>query len=144
MSTRALYTFVGGKNEPKLNVYVHADGYPSGAADYLNKTLLYAWPLPRFDHDEFAAAFVAATKVDHNGRPMPGGTRLLPSNDDWSEHAPGDIQFRYEISHDRKDLIVEAFTVNFKPNGKDAGNPLFKGSLAKFEAWAKSKENTAG
>lgn len=144
MSTRAFYTFIGSPNEPRLNVYVHADGYPSGAAADLNKALPYAWPLPRFENDEFAAAFVAATKVGPRGKPTPGHVRLFPSGDDWSEHAPGDIQFRYEISHNGTDLIVGAFTVNFDPNGKDAGKRLFKGSLAKFTKWAKSKANTAG
>lgn len=143
MSTRAFYTFIGGPNEPKLHVYIHGDGYPTGALDFFKKALPYSWPLPRFEHDEFAAAFVAAAKVV-NGKPMPGGVRLFPSSDDWSEHAPGDIQFRYEISHDRTDLIVKAFTVDFKPDDKDAGGLLFQGPLAKFEAWAKSKKNTAG
>lgn len=141
MSTRGFYTFIGGPNEPKLHVYVHGDSYPSGAADYLKRTLPYSWPLPRFEHDEFASAFVAAAKVV-NGKPLPGGVRLFPSSDDWSEHAPGDLAFRYEISHDGKDLIIRAF----KPDGDDWDNnkPIFSGSLAKFEAWAKSEKNTSG
>ena len=63
MSTRAMYEFkdAGGKRI----VYVHHDGYPTGAADKFERTLKsnLAWALPRFEADEFAAAFVAANKT---------------------------------------------------------------------------------
>ena len=35
---------------------------PDGAVCWITKALEHAWPLPRFEADEFAAAFVAATK----------------------------------------------------------------------------------
>ena len=43
-----------------VTVYEHSDGYPDGAVCWITKALEYAWPLPRFEVDEFAAAFVAA------------------------------------------------------------------------------------
>jgi hypothetical protein len=43
-----------------VTVYKHSDGYPDGAVCWITKALEHAWPLPRFEADEFAAAFVAA------------------------------------------------------------------------------------
>ncbi len=45
-----------------VTVYKHRDGYPSGAAQAIEAALPCAWPLPRFEPDEFAAAFVRANK----------------------------------------------------------------------------------
>jgi len=61
MSTRAAYTFQD--DQTTVHVYKHHDGYPTGAADAINNALCYAWPLPRFEADDFAAAFVAGNKV---------------------------------------------------------------------------------
>lgn len=66
MSTRACYRFIpeNGPNDwpGVVTVYKHHDGYPSGAAQAIEAALPYAWPLPRFECDEFAAAFVRANK----------------------------------------------------------------------------------
>ena len=53
----------GASPRPEVvTVYEHSDGYPDGAVCWITKTLEHAWPLPRFEADEFAAAFVAANK----------------------------------------------------------------------------------
>lgn len=66
MSTRACYRFIpeNGPNDwpGVVTVYKHMDGYPSGAADAIEAALNFAWPLPRYEADDFAAAFVAANK----------------------------------------------------------------------------------
>jgi hypothetical protein len=65
MSTRAIYTFADKEGEwtqGPFNVYKHSDGYPTGAAGALIAALQHAWPLPRYEADEFAAAFVAGNK----------------------------------------------------------------------------------
>jgi hypothetical protein len=66
MSTRACYRFIpehGPNDFPGVvTVYKHQDGYPSGAAKAIEAALPYAWPLPRFEADEFAAAFVRGNK----------------------------------------------------------------------------------
>lgn len=66
MSTRACYRFIpeqGPNDFPGVvTVYKHQDGYPSGAAKAIEAALSYAWPLPRFEADEFAAAFVRGNK----------------------------------------------------------------------------------
>jgi hypothetical protein len=66
VSTRACYRFIpdNGPNDfpGVVTVYKHHDGYPSGAAKAIEAALDCAWQLPRFEADEFAAAFVAANK----------------------------------------------------------------------------------
>src|SRR5713101_2351532 len=67
MSTRACYRFfpLNGPNDwpGVVTVYRHHDGYPSGAATAIEAALPHAWPLPRFEAEEFAAAFVRANKM---------------------------------------------------------------------------------
>lgn len=67
MSTRAVYTFFGDQGEAH-HVYKHSDGYPSGAAQWITAALNFAWKLPRYESDEFAAAFVAANKSYYRER----------------------------------------------------------------------------
>jgi hypothetical protein len=66
MSTRACYRFFpnNGPNDwpGVVTVYRHNDGYPSGAAKAIEAALPHAWPLPRFEPDEFAAASVRGNK----------------------------------------------------------------------------------
>lgn len=73
MSTRAIYVFSNNfddPTEPMYAVYKHHDGYPEGAREFIKNAFPLAWELPRFEADEFAAAFVAANKNS------PGGVRL--------------------------------------------------------------------
>lgn len=60
MSTRACYVFKD--SDQSIAVYKHHDGYPSGAVQFIAAAQAHAWKLPRFEADEFAAAFVAANK----------------------------------------------------------------------------------
>lgn len=126
MSTRALFTF---KDETAaFNVYKHYDGNPSGAARVIRHAIDYfAWPLPRFEADEFAAAFVAAGKAccfadyldthkTHRNRRgalshavayysdaarffRGGGVRLMPQGDPDGVALQhcSDIAYRYEL-----------------------------------------------
>jgi len=71
MGTRAVYFFED--SDGVYGAYKHYDGYPSGAADFIENAKEYAWPFPRFEADEFAAAFVAANKAKKGGE-----VRLLP------------------------------------------------------------------
>lgn len=64
MSTRTCYRFIDRPSDGAevVTVYKHSDGYPEGAVCWITKALDFAWPLPRFEADEFAAAFIAANK----------------------------------------------------------------------------------
>jgi hypothetical protein len=62
MSTRACYRFIDPETAEVVTVYKHADGYPEGAVCWITRALDFAWAPPRFEADEFAAAFIAANK----------------------------------------------------------------------------------
>lgn len=125
MSTRAAYTFIDREGQDGTHhVYKHHDGYPSGALKAITAALRFAWDLPRFEADEFAAAFVAANKPRHGG-----GVRLTH---DWKLH--GDLEFRYEIFFYHETLMISAYDLH---NDERA---IFIGTFAEFEEWAKEKE----
>lgn len=166
MSTRAIFTFIDG-NE-KHHVYKHSDGYPKGAAQALTAALAYAWQLPRFEADEFAAAFVAANKSYYINRELEllrkyhaskwtpedfkdfarvreyapkysgGGIRLMASGSVYAV-APADIEWRYEVRAVGDALEVTAYTTNFwEVRSKANEKRVFKGSLATLALKAES------
>jgi hypothetical protein len=87
MSTRAILTFKDFEDAP-LHVYQHCDGYPTGIAENLKAVLSggKAWPFPRFEADEFAAAYVATCKTSG------GNIRLARTR-----RAAGDVAFGYTV-----------------------------------------------
>ena len=103
MSTRACYVFKDA--DDSYTVFKHHDGYPSGAAQFIEYAKSVAWPLPRFEPDEFAAAFVAANKTE------PGGVRLSCGIENH-----GDIEYVYEIQmHPFKNVLwVKAYEQAYK------------------------------
>src|SRR5215475_1386730 len=160
MSTRALYTFKGETTEDNWNVYKHSDGYPTGAANVLKTALdFFAWQLPRYESDEFAAAFCAAAKSswlwgskfneedfkDHspNGkyRAYSGGNaRLMPQGDPLTVAAQNcaDIQYRYEIYQgNNQKLRVRAYSVDAWEKSKASEELLFDCLIADFPKQAK-------
>jgi len=126
MSTRAVYSFIG--DGEIHHVYKHCDGYPTGAADAIKNAMPHAWPLPRFEADEFAAAFVAGNKLGT------GGVRLTPGFD---RH--GDLEYRYEIGFRFGELYVTAYEVDYN-DGSQTSHRLFAGSLDKFASWAQKAQ----
>lgn len=100
MSTRAVITFVD--EFKKYAVYRHNDGYPEGQhgviAD-IKEALKFAWPLPRFEADEFATAFIRASKDG------PGNIYLTTR-----ASAHGDLDYEYEVSVTGLFLKVNVFT----------------------------------
>lgn len=99
MSTRSVFRFTA--DGFSVSVYKHYDGYPAGAAVALQLTLdsKKAWELPRFEADEFAAAFVAANKTGQ------GNIRLMQGHD-----IPGDVEYVYHITQAKNgQLIVSAW-----------------------------------
>ena len=110
MGTRAVYTFIDELN--CVSVYKHWDGYPAWACRFIANALPMAWPLPRFEAEEFAAAFVAANK---KGR---GDIYLIAG-----PNTPGGLAYRYEIRCPAGRLHVRIYSC-------DGGDrPLFEGSL---------------
>jgi hypothetical protein len=114
MSTRAVYTFKD--DHQVIHVYKHYDGYPEGGLGAINNAKRLAWELPRFEADEFAAAFVAANKVNS------GDVRLIPQGIMNPLDFASDAEFHYIVSVDAGELSVTVFETD--------GNLVFKGLLS--------------
>jgi len=95
MSTRAVFTFHEAGVKRKYHVYKHYDGYLEGAAEALKNALPFAWDLPRYEADEFTAAFIAGNKKDK------GDIRY--------SHGPkyhGDLSFTYDIWQNEEGVML--------------------------------------
>ena len=101
MSTRAVYTFKDNSGE--YSVYKHFDGYPSGAGEALKATLdsKKCWDFPRFEADEFAAAFIAANKTE-------GGNLRLTNGANTHD----DLGYNYIITFKDKNLFIQCYMGN--------------------------------
>ena len=102
MSTKACYTFKD--KHGSFSVYYHYDGYPANALQMINKAKESAWQFPRFEADEYAAAFCYVAK---DGRA--GGARLTEG-----PHRHGDLSYRYDVYFKNNDLMVKIWQVDFK------------------------------
>lgn len=134
MATRGVYRFKEmGKAGVIHKVYNHWDNYPSNAYILIKNTLRLAWPLPRFEADEFACAFIAANKD------QAGGMRLMPHDqEDMGQ------DYNYLISFE----LNEGAT-GFYPDGKliisfddynNSGKITFRGTLEEMEKYIKDKD----
>ena len=78
----------------RLQLYRHWDGYPdseTGVLADLEKALPYAWPLPRFEADDFAAAIIRAWKGEG------GGNIYIDGAPKGWEKIHGDVEWVYII-----------------------------------------------
>ena len=129
MGTRGVYTFK--EKGQAWHVYVHWDSYPTGGAQKLHATVNSdkVWKLPRYEADEFAAAFIAVNKIDGgNIRLQKGRTSAI------------DVEFGYTIWPDPKthQLMLEVSATDFW-GPKPVERSLWKGLLTNFtEEVAKS------
>ncbi|MCI0558945.1 MAG: hypothetical protein MN733_10650 [Nitrososphaera sp.] len=74
----------------RVQLYRHWDGYPdrkSGILATLEPALPFAWPLPRFEASDFAAAIVRAWKESGGGNiyidGSPKGWELVHKDTEW-------------------------------------------------------------
>jgi hypothetical protein len=68
MGTRS--NIIVADEHSRIQLYRHWDGYPDGEAGVLTsleQALPYAWPLPRFEAADFAAAIIRAWKEEGGG-----------------------------------------------------------------------------
>ena len=72
---------------------------------WINEAKPFAWPLPRFEADEFAASFVRAHKTDN------GGVRLINTKEPWEFSI--DSEFWYHISCVDGQLYVSVHAVDW-------------------------------
>lgn len=150
MSTRGCYIFKDTSGE--YVVYKHGDNYPSGAADSILGAFQYAWELPRFEANEFGAAFVVANKQPYvwtelNGRVnrSVGGEVRLCSR----EKMPWDIAYIYVIYARGNPLAITSLCVDAHEaatgSGRgELGKKLFSGTFRDFHVWAKGNTGHGG
>ena len=85
MGTRAVIEF---KDENgTYSVYQHWDGNPDTVLENLKRTR-NRWHMPRFEADEFAAAYIATWKTDSGNIRISKGAR-----------AHGDLSYVYTVTH---------------------------------------------
>ena len=118
MGTRAIYIFEDEPDYEEVYVYKHYDNYPEGAVDFIENAKEFAWDLPRFEADEFAASFVAANK-DRKG----GGIRLVNASfKDRDEMLEANhwCDYHYVISkHNSQDLWIEIWQSRYDMDSSD-------------------------
>jgi hypothetical protein len=124
MGTRALFTFED--TTESFHVYKHSDGYPEGALEALRAAVPLAWELPRFEPDEFAAAFVAGNKS------RPGHIRIMRSGT-IEDICTADAAFWYVVTAKGKELHISCYSVDNWDTFKK--KKLFSGNLIKFAAF---------
>lgn len=92
MSTTAVITFKDG--DDSFAIYQHYDATPLAVAVAVFRARQFAWPLPRFEAGDFAAAYIRASKV--------GGGNIYLSN---GGHI--DLAFSYIVTrNDDNDLSL--------------------------------------
>lgn len=103
MSTRSTITVRDSKDSAEgFSIYRHGDGYPDtphGVFNTLKEALPYAWPWPRYEAMDFAAAIVAAWK-------QKGGGNIYFTK---GRDAHGDTEYHYEIYQKERNIIVDCY-----------------------------------
>jgi hypothetical protein len=120
MGTRAIYTFEDATDE--RHIFVHYDGYPTGAATYFKQWLDagVTWTIPRFEADEAAAGFVAAIKTGA------GNVRIAGARFSYS-----DVEFGYRLFMRGDALHVQCATTDYWGDAP-AEHIIFDGPMAEF------------
>ena len=115
MGTRSIIV-VHDKDEKKGHcIYRHWDGYPESIIPDLELALPYAWPLPRFEADEFAASIVAAWKKPGDGKDLHsqgGNIRLsgeIELKDRFKEGDSRGVDYSYVVTEDEGKVRVSCF-----------------------------------
>jgi len=93
MGTRAVYIFEKGYK--KTHVYKHDDNEPNEGIQYIKNAFKFSWELPRYEPEEFAAAFVAANKKE------PGDISLI-------DHVPS-VNYLYKVTYQQSQLWLQIF-----------------------------------
>lgn len=85
MGTRAVITFHDEQTKQKYSVYQHWDGDPHTVTHRI-KHNSKCWRWPRYEADEFAAAYIATNKTDSGNIRLTTGAK-----------AHGDLAYTYDV-----------------------------------------------
>jgi len=141
MSTRACYTFTDSQGD--FHVYKHHDGYPytggvhngerfeGGGLVWIENAKRFAWDLPRFEADDFAASFVAANKDGG------GGCRLINKAHPWEFSSDSEYWYKVKIAGARLralDVSVQVYSVDWWDRDNLSSSLLTSGTLSELLA----------
>lgn len=115
-----------------LHVWLEPVGTPGYVAETFVSALDYAWPLPRFEIADWAAAIVAAAKPKRHCSVVAERSNVVFCAD-WRTGVPPD--FRYELICHQGRLHIRAFRHDQEAAGLRF-EPIFSGSLASFCTFA--------
>lgn len=124
MGTRSITTFTDERGS--YHIYKHWDGYPENMVPLIFGAQTAAWELPRFEADEYAAAFVSTTKVKE------GDVRIQLGRTDAA-----DVEFGYTVTCQKGKLHLVITTCDFWDDGTEE-RVLFSGTEKEARAYAKT------
>jgi hypothetical protein len=136
MSTRACYTFTDWQGE--FHVYKHHDGYPYahgvhegenyevGGLVWINNAKEFAWELPRFEADDFAASFVVANKDGG------GGCRLINKPNPWEFSSDSEYWYKIKIAVPALDVWVDVYRVDWWNKDNRTSDKIMSGALSEL------------
>jgi len=127
MSTRCCFKFSDDSCE--VSVYKHYDGHPINAYQCILKAIPYAWPLPRYEAYDFAAAFIAANK-------MIGGGDIYVSS---GVHCDLDYWYRVGVVACRGLTGIQSLHVEARRDN-ECGSIIYAGCLEEFGRLSKNME----
>ena len=90
----------------RIQLYRHCDGYPDGPCGVLvalREAIPYAWPNPRFEAADFAAAIVRAWKEG-------GGNIYIDGSPKAWEMIHGDVEWVYLVKPKKRDRDTYQWT----------------------------------
>jgi len=116
MSTRC--NIIVADAQKRIQLYRHCDGYPDtehGVLATLPQALPFAWPLPRFEADDFAAALIRAWKKH-------GGDIYIDGSPDGWELVHGEVEWVYLITQ-RPDSCLRIYVYDWQPYEFEQDDP---------------------
>ena len=147
MSTRACYTFTDSQGD--FHVYKHHDGYPynggvyngerfeGGGLVWIENAKPFAWDLPRFEADDFAASFIMANKDGG------GGCRLINKAHPWEEHTDSAYWYKVKIAVPALDVWVDVYSVDWWDDSNRQEKLIMSGGLSEVLATERHRVKVA-
>lgn len=89
-----------------FHILIEPQGDPASIAPLCRQACLYAWPLPRFEAGDWAAAFLAAAKPHRLDDHLAGGTGIALCGHWWDQ---GELDFRYEVTAIEGELVIKTW-----------------------------------
>ena len=129
MGTRAIYQFQDNDGD-ECFVYKHYDNYPQGAVHFIEEAKSMAWPFPRYEADEFAAAFVAANKNKAGGEVRLVSHHLKGADEILESHHWCDYHYIIHFDKTYKDLWVEVQESRYYKDGSTKWKTIWEGTHA--------------